>query len=341
MKILLLIMVFVFSAPLRLCVSPLSEFDSAKYGLTCPLPDSWEIVARERDDLVFIARVPQADPERPGAVGCELAVAPETLNDYRTRIAARPDPGLVLVELQDQDGVPRLVTVREFHPPFGGTWRERTVRRIAHGQLYTFRLNVDTDDPGFEAASKAFDLMVDGADFDPPDTGAARVDDAPDHANRWLQDEFKFAIDLPEGWRPSLAPSRLALLFANGPAHGIWSDNLLVIARPLGRFDAERLVKDLPGLLRNEDPGSEVLGCSLIDQPGIGQGVETVARTERGPFSMTVLERRFRGERFEYEVKFTLESERFEGLAPELRRCLDSFGEVPGEVPAARAGAAG
>ena len=56
---------------------------------------------------------------------------------------------------------------------------------------------------------------------------------------------------------------------------------------------------------------------------------------------MTVLERRFRGDRFEYEVKFTLESERFDALAPELRRCLDGFAEVPGEVPAARAGAPG
>ena len=330
-----------FSAPLRPCVSPPLEFSSAKYGLTCPLPDSWDVVARERDDLVFVAKVPQENPGRPGAVACELAVAPESLDDYRTRIAARPDLGLVLLELQDQDGRPRLVTVREFHPPFGGTWRERTVRRIAHGQLYTFRLNADADDPGFEAASEAFDLMVDSAVFDPPDTGAVRVADAPEDANRWLQDEFKFAIDLPEGWRPSLAPSRLALLFANGPPHGIWSDNLLVIARPLGRFDAERLVEDLPGLLKDEDPGSEVLACSLIDQPGIGEAVETVARTDRGPFSMTVLERRFRGDRFEYEVKFTLESERFEGLAPELRRCLDSFAEVPGEVPAAGGGAAG
>ncbi len=49
---------------------------------------------------------------------------------------------------------------------------------------------------------------------------------------------------------------------------------------------------------------------------------------------MTVLERRFQGERFNYETKFTLESKRFEDLAPAMRKCLDSFQEVPGEIRA-------
>ncbi len=31
-----------------------------------------------------------------------------------------------------------------------------------------------------------------------------------------------------------LAPSEVALLYANGPAHGIWSDNVLVLAQPTG-----------------------------------------------------------------------------------------------------------
>jgi hypothetical protein len=60
-----------------------------------------------------------------------------------------------------------------------------------------------------------------------------------------------------------------------------------------------------------------------------------VVRTRRGPFSMTVLERRFRSGRFDYEVKFTVESERFDALAPTLRKSLDSFEEVPGSVPTA------
>ena len=39
-----------------------------------------------------------------------------------------------------------------------------------------------------------------------------------------------------------------------------------------------------------------------------GQALETVVRTRRGPFSMTVIERRFRGGRFDYEIKYTVES---------------------------------
>ena len=41
------------------------------------------------------------------------------------------------------------------------------------------------------------------------------------------------------------------------------------------------------------------------------------------------------GGRFDYEVKYTIESKRFDALAPALRKSLDSFGEVPGPVPAA------
>ena len=48
---------------------------------------------------------------------------------------------------------------------------------------------------------------------------------------------------------------------------------------------------------------------------------------------MTILERRFRGQRFDYEVKYTVESKRFDALAPALRKSLESFDERPGVVP--------
>jgi hypothetical protein len=76
-----------------------------------------------------------------------------------------------------------------------------------------------------------------------------------------------------------------------------------------------------------------VITCRVIKQ-GELDALETVVRTRQGPFSMTVLERRFRGGRFDYEVKYTVESKRFDELAPALRKSLDSFGEVPGAVPA-------
>src|SRR5260221_13742777 len=73
---------------------PNVPFDSPKYGVKVDLPKAWEIAQREQEDRVFVALVPQADPLRPGVVACELGLAPETLDDYRTRIdgnAARAD----------------------------------------------------------------------------------------------------------------------------------------------------------------------------------------------------------------------------------------------------------
>jgi hypothetical protein len=90
--------------------------------------------------------------------------------------------------------------------------------------------------------------------------------------------------------------------------------------------------RTFPDGLREAEPNCEVLSCKVIKQ-GKTDALETVVRTKRGPFSMTVLERRFRGERFDYEVKFTVESKRFDELAPALRKSLDSFAELPGAVP--------
>ena len=55
---------------------------------------------------------------------------------------------------------------------------------------------------------------------------------------------------------------------------------------------------------------------------------------------MTVLERRFRGGRFDYEVKYTVESKRFDQLAPDFRKSFESFREAPGDVPGAGTGKA-
>ncbi len=308
-------------------------FQSPKYGLTCPLPESWELLVREQDDLVFVAQIPQEDPERPGAVGVELGVAPESLEEYRTRIDSNAGRGrirgtLIQNEIIQRDDAERLLTITESRPPFGGLWREITVREIVDRQLYVFRISVDSKDPNYEQTKESFDSMIKGARFQPPNTGA-RLQDG--DQNRWSQEEFRFAMNLPDDWTPALAPSQIALLFANGPPDGIWSDNLLVIARPRSTFDADQLASRLPTLLRQEEPNAEVLRCHVIEQPNLGPAVETVARTERGPFSMTVLERRFRGDRYEYEIKFTVETKRFDDLAPALRTCLDSFAELEGE----------
>jgi hypothetical protein len=271
---------------------------------------------------------------------CELAIAPERLDDYRTRIDTtakkngRPSGKLASNRLIRDSRGERLETIWELHPDAGGFWREVSVRLIAHRQLYTFILNVE--DSVYAKVRPAFDALVAATTFKAPNTGADLLAKA---SNRWIQREYKFALDLPEGWGPVLAPSEVALLFANGPPHGVWSDNLLVLAHAHQELDLHALAKQIPDQLHREDPRCEIISCKVIEQ-GKVPALETVVRTNRGPFSMTVIERRFRGGRFDYEVKYTVESKRFDDLLPKFRQSFDSFSEFPGEVPAAATGKA-
>jgi hypothetical protein len=319
---------------------PTEAFEAPKYGLATRIPKVWKIAEHEKEDRVFVAMVPQPEFGSPGVAACELALAPESLDDYRTRIdktaerGGRPNAKLAINRIVKDPRGDRLETIWELHPLSGGFWREVTVRVVAHRQLYAFILKVE--DSVYKEARSAFDALVAGTTFTTPNTGADLLS-RPE--NRWLQREYKFAIALPEGWSPVLAPSSVALLFANGPPHAVWSDNLLVLAHQHRKLDLADLARELPEQLRREEPGCEVVSCKVVPH-GQGQALETVARTRRGPFSMTVIEWRFRGERFDYEVKFTIESVRFDRLAPALRKSFGSFREMPGQVPAATGKAA-
>ena len=316
---------------------PTEPFDAPKYGVATRIPKVWPVAVREEEDRIFVAIIPQKDLDRPGVAACELALAPETLDDYRTRIDTtakrngRPNGKLATNRVIKDARGERLETVWEFHPVEGGFWREVSVRTIANRQLYTFVLSVE--DALYAQVRPSFDALVAEARFTAPNTGADLLAKA---SNRWIQREYKFALDLPESWAPVLAPSEVALLFADGPPHGVWSDNVLVLAHPHRNSDLKELAKQLPEDLRREDPSCEVISCQVIVHDK-AQALETVVRTNRGPFSMTVIERRFRGERFDYEVKYTVESKRFDQLAPKFRQSFDSFREFPGEVPGAGA----
>ncbi len=308
-------------------------FEAPKYGVAARIPAGWTIAEREQEDRVFVALIPQSDPERPGVAACELGLAPQTLDEYRTRIEAnakqgrRPGGKLVRNEVTRTAKGERLETHWEFRPRSGGVWKERSVRMVANRQMYTLTLNVD--EPTYAKVGALFDALLDSLTLKSPDSGADRVGK---DGNRWLQREFRFAIDLPEQWSPVLAPSEVALLFANGPASGIWSDNLLVLAEPHRKLDLKELEADLPEQLRAAEPNCEVLSCKVVPQ-GKGQALETVVRTQRGPFSMTILERRFAADRLDFEVKYTVESKRFDALAPTLRKSLDGFQELPSSAP--------
>jgi hypothetical protein len=313
------------------------SFESARYGIAFNLPADWSIAVREKDAYVVLAKVPQSNPDAPGAFVCELALAPESLNEYRTRLdtnAARGRlPGkLIRNELVKSPHGERLISVQELQPPGRGLWYEVAVRLLANRQMYTFTLNVD--EPTHARLRDLFGQVIDSARFTAPDLGLdpdPLDKERPKPLNRWTHRDYKFAVDLPEGWKPVLAPAEIALLFATGSPDGIWSDNLLVLAKPHANQDLEALAQRLPEDLRREDPQCEILSCQVVPR-GPLRVLETIVRTQRGPFSMTVLEHRFRGDRFDYEFKATVETLRFEALLPALRRALESFQEVPGEV---------
>ena len=105
-----------------------------------------------------------------------------------------------------------------------------------------------------------------------------------------------------------------------------------MLAQRRRRLELAEIQKRLPAEIRRLDPGSRVTQCVIVPQ-GIGNALETVIQTRRGPFEITILERRFAGRWRNYEVKFTCQTAEFERIEEELRKSLDSFREVPKTAP--------
>jgi hypothetical protein len=116
------------------------------------------------------------------------------------------------------------------------------------------------------------------------------------------------------------------LFFATGASHEVFTDNLLVLASPPRPLELALLKQSYPEAIKQEDPRAEVI-CKLVPQAG-GVALETVIHTQRGPFALSILERRFQGLKRNYEVKFTCETGEFKRVEAELRKSLDSFREL-------------
>ena len=98
-----------------------------------------------------------------------------------------------------------------------------------------------------------------------------------------------------------------------------------MIATPAQPVDVDALAEQMAEQLRNEDPNCTVRSCGRVTQGTIGDALETVVETQRGPFRIVVLERRYAGRRYNYEIKFTVTAETFDQSAEELRKSADSF----------------
>lgn len=313
-----------------------ASFESPLYGIRTSPPAAWPIVAREKDEMVFVCQIPQPErPDRPGVFACEIAIAPENLEEYRTRIEKNAQRGnargeLIVNEIRPaaSSGLPeRLETVREFRLPDGETWRELSFLVIRGRHMYTFILNVEVST--LAKVRAVFEKAVASSEFTTPDSGAARVSGAP--TNRWINSEYQFVVDLPEGWAALLAPREVAILYANAPPKGIWADNMLILAAKKGSSDYIRLAETLAADLEAVDPTCKVRFSRVIRLKDDRQALETVVDVKRGPFAMTIHEWRFRGEKYDYELKFTVETPGYEALKPGMIKCFESFAELPAD----------
>lgn len=310
------------------------DFASAKYGVKLKLPKIWPLLAREKDEYVFVCEIAQPKfPDRPGIMACELAMAPESLDEYRTRIDGNAKRGqrkgsLLKNEVKPagDGGLPeRLESVWEFRLPSGEVWHEMTLRVIRGRHLYSYVLNIENE--MLESARGRFERAVASVVYSPPDAGAQVVQGS--KTNRWMQTEFHFVVDLPKDWAPLLAPNELAILYANGRPKGIWADNMLILARKPVKEDYRALSKTLGAELEAAEPGCTVKSCNVIITEAGDEALLTEVEVKRGPFSMTILEWRFAGKRMNYELKFTVMSENFDKLKPEMVKCFESFQELP------------
>jgi hypothetical protein len=296
------------------------------YGVEVQLPAVWKLVAKGDEMMVFGYSIPNDAMELEAGVKCEIGTAPETLDEYRVRIDRRAErqrtPGVSLKRnaVARTEVGERLETEWNYEPPNRPLIHDLEIRRIEHDQLYIFTLRAPH--PVFDSLRPQFEALLVGAKFSPPNTGLELTKEG-----YCVQKKFRFGLKLPEGWRPSFPLSNESLFWATSKPRGIWNDNLLVIASKSQPIDLEELAETLPRGLKKEDPECTVKSCKRVTQGKTGDALETVVETQRGPFRITVLERRYAGHRFNYEIKFTVASEVFEKCAGDLRRSADSFVE--------------
>lgn len=321
--------------------------DVPRFGVHVRVPQAWDLVDWSRDDTAFVVDLPQDGNSPVGHVTCTIAVAPESLEIYRERFAAeakaagdapptKTTPRRKLLrneisELKAPSIAPdlvkkfgrRLSAEWEFENIAGVRWYERRVLAVGDGMLYTFTF--DSDESHYDAYGPEFDEMFAAAKLDPIEVAVTKLGEG-----YWMQRDFRFALRLPQAWRPAFGASDRVLFFAAGKAHGLFSDNVSVLASPLRPLDLEKLRDEMPADVKRIDAAAEV-SCRIVPQ-GRWTALETLVHTKRGGVAVTILERRFQSGLRNYEVKLTCESEEFRTREAELRAVLDGFAEVPADA---------
>lgn len=308
--------------------------DVKRFGICVRVPQAWRLISWARDSDAFVLRLPQDSSASKGYVQCQLGVAPEHLSDLlkgeqpvQPLAADRPLKSRLLesrvepvAAARQAAQVPeRLVASWELENDAGDRSFGIRCRMICHGTLYSFTLL--TDEAHYEAYRLDFEDMLDSAQFSVPETGLERL-----AGGLWLQRDFRFALRLPEGWKPAFGPSDKTLLFATGPRHESLTDSLVVEATAAHALDLEKLKATLPAELNQRDPRARAT-CEIVPQ-GTTFALETRISTWQGQVPVSVLERRFRTAKRNYIIRFTCETGRLEQQLPEFMKSLASFVEV-------------
>lgn len=168
--------------------------------------------------------------------------------------------------------------------------------------MYTFILNVEVST--MKKVRTSFEKAVAATGDRHP---LVRLNHGGVPTNRWIQSEYQFVVDLPEGgllrWPRVKSPFCMPTLRRRGSGRTICSFSQRKKAVPT----MPKARQTLPADLENVDPTCKVRFSRVIRTKDDRQALETVVDVKRGPFAMTIHEWRFRGERYDYELKFTVE----------------------------------
>lgn len=322
-----------------------------KYGVTCRVPQAWRLVGWAQDDAAFVLRLPQEKDSHPGVVACELSLAPSSLDEFKKRHQAADDaeqkraaekktePRRTLKENTISKLDPkqfnaertkgwsdRLDTMWEMTREDGAKNYELRTRVIRDDVLYTFVL--ESDGEHFEAYRLDFEEMLATVKLTTPDTGLQKMP-----SGYWLQKAMKFALELPDGWKPAFAPNDKVVFFAKGTTHEVFTDNLLVLASEKKALDFDQLKGAMQQQLAVTHPAAKLEQKVVRFGPTGTEALETTIHFKQGPFELSILEWRFTGPSRNYELKFTTTTKKFEANAAALRKSLESFVEVADEEP--------
>ena len=328
-----------------------------KYGVSIRAPQAWNLIRWHQGSTAFELSLPQESGSFFGRFRCEVSAAPVNLAEYqkqhdaedraaelpedqlpsdaeRSKQFLRQNPTRELVrsvveafevpDLQNETAKIRLERLTSVWRYTSDNNRQSFVMRcavISHGHLYEFYLS--SDEAHFEAYRIDSVGLLARAQFTPPETGLEAL-----AGGYWLQRNFRFALWLPEGWRPAFSPREKVLFYAAGEVRHPFSDYLSVMAAPVKDLDLKALQETLPKELAAADPQAKIARCEVI---AVGPLVvlETVLHTKHHGLSITIVDRRFVTDRYHYDLRYTFLSSSFDQLAPLLFRSLNSFREVP------------